>query len=153
MIYFRLRKLFDERSEEKSKNEAREKGGNKMAIGRPRGGKNRYWSKEAKYEYVQLILSGEASMNQIGIDNDISTGQLTTWVKKYQEGGMEALENKKKPGNPLARYSMRKELTPMEELEYENIKLKIENLRLKKGYTTEEVMAIKRKRQSGKNLK
>ena len=124
-----------------------------MPRGRPKGGTNRYWSKEAKYEYVKILLSGEMTTRELGKENGISSGQLTTWVKKYQEGGIEALENKKKPGNPLAKYSNRKELTSMEELEYENMKLKIENLRLKKGYTTEEVMAIKRKRRSGKNSK
>ncbi len=98
---------------------------------------NRYWSKEAKYEYVKLILSGEASMKQIGRDNDINKGQLSTWVKRYQEGGIEALENKRKPGNPLSKYQNKKELTELEQLQYENMKLKIENLRLKKGYTTE----------------
>jgi transposase-like protein len=114
---------------------------------------NRYWSKEAKYEYVQLILSGEASMTQIGKDNDISVGQMSTWVKRYQEGGIEALENKRKPGNPLSKYQNKKELTELEQLQYENMKLKIENLRLKKGYTTEEVMAIRQKRRLGKNTK
>lgn len=121
--------------------------------GRPKGGKNRYWSKEAKFEYVQILLSGEMSTRELGNENGISSGQLTTWLKKYNEGGIEALENKRKPGNPLSKYSKRKELTPMEELEYENMKLRIENLRLKKGYTTEEVMAIKRKRRLGKNSK
>jgi len=124
-----------------------------MTKGRPKGGTNRYWSKEAKYEYVKILLSGEMSTRELGKKNGLSSGQLTTWVKKYQEGGIEALENKKKAGNPLSKYSKRKELTPMEELEYENMKLKIENLRLKKGYTTEEVIAIKRRRQSGKSSK
>lgn len=126
-------------------------------MGRPKGSKakrpNRYWSKETKYEYVKILLSGEMSTRELGKENGLNSGQLATWVKKYQEGGIEALENKRKPGNPLSKYSKRKELTPMEELEYENMKLRIENLRLKKGYTTEEVMAIKRKRRSGKNSK
>ena len=37
-------------------------------------------------------------------------------------------------GNPLIKYSRRKELTQIEQLEYENMKLRIENERLKKGY-------------------
>jgi len=122
-------------------------------LGRPKGGKNRYWSKEAKFEYVQILLSGEMSTRELGNENGISSGQLVTWVKKYKEGGIEALENKRKPGNPLSKYQKRKELTELEQLQYENMKLKIENLRLKKGYTTEEVIALKRKRQSGKNSK
>lgn len=137
----------------KAKLKHSKKGGNKMAIGRPRGGKNRYWSKEAKFEYVQILLSGEMSTRELGNENGISSGQLATWVKKYKEGGIEALENKRKPGNPLSKYQKRKELTELEQLQYENMKLKIENLRLKKGYTTEEVIALKRKRRSGKNSK
>lgn len=122
-------------------------------MGRPKGGTNKYWSKEAKYEYVRLIISGEISLRQLGKENNISAGMLAKWVKKYQEGGTEALENKRKPGNPLVKYSRRKELTEKEQLEYEILKLKIENLRLKKGYTTEEVRLIKQKRQSKKNTK
>ena len=47
---------------------------------------------------------------------------------------MEGLKNKRKPGNPLAKYSSRKKLTEIEQLQYENMKLRIENERLKKGY-------------------
>jgi transposase-like protein len=122
-------------------------------MGRPKGGTNRYWSKEAKYEYVRLIISGEISLKQLGRENNIAIGMISNWVKRYQEGGIEALENKRKPGNPLVKYSRRKELTEKEQLEYEILKLKIENLRLKKGYTTEEVRLIKQKRQSKKNTK
>lgn len=82
-----------------------------------------------------------------------SNGMLINWVKKYQEGGIEALENKRKPGNPLTKFQRRKALTPLEELQYENMKLRIENERLKKGYTTEEVMALRQRRSSKKNTK
>lgn len=122
-------------------------------MGRPKGGTNKYWSKEAKYEYVKLVLSGEVSAIQLARDNNISDGMISKWVRKYEEGGIEALENKRKPGNPLVKYSRRKELTEKEQLEYEILKLKIENLRLKKGYTTEEVRLIKQRRQSKKNTK
>lgn len=126
-------------------------------MGRPKGKTNskstRYFSQQDKYEYVKLILEGETSMAQLAKDNDLSLGMLSTWVKKYQEGGIEALENKRKPGNPLSKYQNRKSLTPLERLEYENMALRIENERLKKGYTAEEVMAIRRKRQSKKNTK
>jgi len=122
-------------------------------VGRPKGGTNKYWSKEAKYEYVRLIISGEISLKQLCRENNIATGMISNWVKRYQEGEIEALENKRKPGNPLVKYSRRKELTEKEQLEYEILKLKIENLRLKKGYTTEEVRLIKQKRQSKKNMK
>ena len=41
----------------------------------------------------------------------ISRGQVFKWVTKYREFGIEGLENKKKPGNPLAKYSSKKKLT------------------------------------------
>lgn len=102
-------------------------------MARPKGGTNRYWSKEAKYEHVQLVLSGEISTKQLGKANGISRSMISKWIKSYQEGGLDALENKRKPGNPLARYQRRKELTPLEQLQYENMKLRIEVERLKEG--------------------
>jgi len=65
---------------------------------------------------------------------DISNGMLRKWIKKYLEQGEESLENKRKPGNPLVKYCNKKNLSDMEKLEYENMKLRIENERLKKGY-------------------
>jgi hypothetical protein len=47
---------------------------------------------------------------------------------------MKGLVNKKKPGNPLSKYQNKKNLTKEEQLEYENMKLRIENELLKKGY-------------------
>ena len=47
---------------------------------------------------------------------------------------MKGLENKKKLGNSLVKYCNRKNLTKEEQLEYENMKLRIENELLKKGY-------------------
>ncbi len=122
-------------------------------MGRPKGGTNRYWSKEAKYEYVKLLLSGEMSSNELGKENDVSPSMIRGWVKKYLDGGIEALKNNRKPGNPMAKHSRRKELTPLEQLEYENMKLRIEVERLKKGYSTEEVEGLKQRKRSKKNMK
>ena len=58
-------------------------------------------------------------------------------LKKYLEQGEVGLENKKKPGNPLSKYMNKKQLSDIEKLEYENMKLRIENERLKKGYIVE----------------
>lgn len=46
--------------------------------------------------------------------------------RDYLNYGEQALKNKKKPGNPLIKYSQRKQLTEIEKLEYENMKLRIE---------------------------
>ena len=59
---------------------------------------------------------------------------IRRWVRLYIEHGENVLQNKKKPGNPLTKYSRRKTLTKEEQLEYENMKLRIENELLKKGY-------------------
>ena len=103
-------------------------------------------------ELANKVLSGEKTAHKIQREDGISSGMLSIWVKKYNEGGIEALKNKRKPGNPLAKYSRRKELSELEQLEYENMLLRIENLRLKKGYTQEDVL-IAHKKLSEKNTK
>lgn len=95
---------------------------------------NRYWSKEEKLKIVKMIVEDGVSMTQISKEKDMSLGMLHRWVKSYLNNGENALENKKKPGNPLVKYSRRKNLSELEKLEYENMKLRIENERLKKDY-------------------
>ena len=95
---------------------------------------NRYWSKEEKLRIINRVLENYESTSEVSKDENISNGLLNNWIKKYRELGEKGLENKRKPGNPLMKYSKRKELTELEKLEYENMKLRIENERLKKGY-------------------
>ena len=94
---------------------------------------NRYWSKEDKLKLINEVLNGKSSQ-EVARENNISGGMLRNWIIKYNNYGEEILENKKKPGNPLCKYSKKKNLTYMEKLQYENMKLRIENERLKKGY-------------------
>ena len=108
-----------------------------MPKGRPKGGTNRYWSAEEKYKVIKPIIEFEKSSSQVTKETGISNGMLSIWVKKYNEGGLKGLENQKKPGNPLSKYSKKKNLTELEKLQYENMKLRIENERLKKGYLVE----------------
>lgn len=106
-------------------------------MGRPKGGKNKYWSKEEKLKLIKEHLDNNISTNEITTREKISNGMYNNWLKKYLEFGEEGLENKKKPGNPLSKYTNKKQLTDLEKLEYENMKLRIENERLKKGYLVE----------------
>ena len=106
-------------------------------MGRPKGGKNRYWSKEEKLRIVKKVVEDNCSSKQVAREENINDGMLTKWVKVYLQHGIAGLENKKKPGNPLSKYANRKELSEIEQLEYENMKLRIENERLKKGYWVE----------------
>ena len=104
-------------------------------MGRPKGGTNKYWSAEEKYKIIKPILEYELTSGEVTRRTDISNGLLSTWVKKYKENGMVGLKNKRKPGNPLAKiYSKKNFKNREEQLEYENMKLRIENERLKKGY-------------------
>lgn len=62
------------------------------------------------------------------------------WTRKYKEGGIEALKNKS-GNNAVGRYMVPK--TKEDELRVENLKLKIEVARLKKGYQVKGVGAQK----------
>lgn len=94
----------------------------------------RYWSKEEKLRIINRVLNEGMSQSQVSKEENINVGLLSNWIKKYTESGETALENKRKPGNPLTKYQFKKDLTDLEKLEYENMKLRIENERLKKGY-------------------
>ena len=120
-------------------------------MGRPKGGKNKYWSKEEKVRIVMRVENGEESFSDVAKEEKVFLSLLGKWLKEYREKGEEGLENKRKPGNPLVRYQRRKNLTELEQLQFDNMKLRIENARLKKGYTNEEAMSIKQKRSSKKN--
>jgi transposase-like protein len=103
-------------------------------MGRSKGGTNKYWSAKEKYEIIKPIINFEKSSSQVTKETGINNGMISVWVKKYNEEGLNGLENKRKPGNPLSKYSKKKTLNEMEKLQYENMKLKIEVERLKKGY-------------------
>ena len=105
-----------------------------MASGRPKGGKNKAHSKEEKLKYVKMVLDEGYSVWDIEKEYGISYSLTNLWVKKYIGYGENSLENQKKPSNPLMKYSSKKTLTKEEQLEYENMKLRIENELLKKEY-------------------
>lgn len=108
-------------------------------MGRPKGisAPKRNWSKEEKLKAVNRVLTNHETAEDVRKELDISSGLLHTWIQKYLKDGEKGLENKVKPGNPLAKYQGKKQLTDLEKLEYENMKLRIENERLKKGYMVE----------------
>lgn len=112
-------------------------------MGRPKGGTNANHSKEEKLGLVKRMLNGESGV-QLEKETGICHSQIHKWTKQYLEGGEAALVNKRKPGNPLAKYERRKELTPTEQLEYkiallerELLKKDGEIVRLKKSIELE----------------
>ena len=102
-----------------------------MAI---KGQKFKQWTAEEKFKIIEPIIKFEKSSKLVTKETGINNGMITVWVHRYRENDMEGLINKKKPGNPMAKYSRKKNLTKEEQLEYENMKLRIENELLKKGY-------------------
>lgn len=112
-------------------------------MGRPKGGKNVFHTKEEKLGLVMRNLAGESLMS-LERETGIYHAQIYKWTKQYLEGGEAALVNKRKPGNPLAKYVNKKELTPTEQLEYkiallerELLKKDAEIIRLKKSIELE----------------
>lgn len=99
-----------------------------------KGQKFKQWTAEEKYRIIKPILQFEKSSALVTKETGINNGMISKWVHQYHEKGLDGLTNKKKPGNPLSKYSSKKKLTKEEQLEYENMKLRIENEMLKKGY-------------------
>ena len=95
---------------------------------------------------IKEVVTGILSTRDAAKKYNVSKTNIFSWATKYQENGMDGLRNSRKPGNPLAKYQRRKDLTEIEKLEYENMKLRIENERLKKGYTSKEVDQAKQKK-------
>ncbi|MBQ7876130.1 MAG: helix-turn-helix domain-containing protein [Clostridia bacterium] len=112
-------------------------------MGRPKGGTNIHHSKEEKLALVLRNLEGETTRS-LSRETGISNSQICKWTRQYLESGEDALINKRKPGNPLSKYNRKKELTPMEQLEYkvallerELLKKDAEVTRLKKSIELE----------------
>jgi len=76
-----------------------------------------FHSREEKLWIIKRYLAGE-SPERLHLETGISDGDIRRWKRGYLAGGEAALENKKKPGNPMSKYGRRKELSREEQLEY-----------------------------------
>lgn len=112
-------------------------------MGRPKGGTNKQYTLEQKEEAVRMYIEEHLSPSQIEKINGITHKNIERWISIYQKEGIEGLKAKKKTGNPFAALHTSKSLTKEERLELENLKLRIENERLKKGYQVKGVGAKK----------
>ena len=101
-------------------------------MGTRKGTKPRKWSKEEKLKLVLLHLNEKVSLMQIEKEYSVSNGLVSTWVKKYLNGGEEALVSRS--GNPYAALHTSKSLSEVERLRLIVAKQEIEIARLKKGY-------------------
>jgi transposase-like protein len=121
-------------------------------MGTKKGTKPRKWSKEDKLKLVLLHLNEKVSLMQIEKEYAVSSGLVSTWVKKYLNGGEDALVSRS--GNPYAALHTSKSLSEVERLRLIVAKQEVEIARLKKGYWVEGVGANKEYvTGSGKNTK
>lgn len=111
-------------------------------MGRPKGStgiKYRKWSVEEKLKMVRLHLDDHQSLRSIEKEFQFNRGVIHAWVKRYLDNGEEGLKPKENKRNIMVHLYQKKSLTKLEKLELENFKLKLENERLKKGYTVKGV--------------
>ena len=104
-----------------------------MGIGRPKGSKNRKYSYDFKLMVVKDHQDNHLSWKELAMKYGVYRSVIQRWVKLYNEGILETgrIQNR---GNPYVALHTSKSLTREEKLELENLKLTIENERLKKGY-------------------
>jgi len=91
--------------------------------------KTRY-SIEDKLYIVNRNLKDGIGQNKIAKEEGIARSSVNLWVKQFLEGGEEALRNQ-----PPYRRSKLDLSNEADALKRENLRLRIENERLKMGYT------------------
>ena len=102
-------------------------------MGRPRGSKNRKYSYEFKLKVIKEYLEDHLSLLELEEKYGVVHSVIIRWTRLYNEGLLKT--GRKRTGNPFSALYTSKSLSREERLELENLKLKIENERLKKGYT------------------
>lgn len=102
-------------------------------MARPKGTKNRKYTYEFKLMVMTDYFDNHLCWSEIRRKYNVSQGTLDVWKKNYLNGCLKdgRIRNR---GNKFAALHTSKKLTEIERLELENLKLKIENERLKKGY-------------------
>jgi len=112
-------------------------------MGRPKGTKNKRWSKEEKLEIVLKNVNEHIGTRTLAKMYEIDGGMIRRWIRTYLELGENGLENKKKTGNIFAAIYSSKSLSEEERLKLIVMKQEIEIERLKKGYFVKGVGANK----------
>ena len=96
-----------------------------------RTNKNQHYSAEFKQMLIDKVLLEGYSMHSISIEYGLKNiGTLSNWISEYKKNGYIVIEKPK--GRPTMSQKPKKELTRLEQLEYENLYLRAENAYLKK---------------------
>lgn len=107
-------------------------------MGRNKGGTNRRYTVEEKLRICRLHFDEHISVGDLSISEKIPHGNLGRWLIQYRDQGEEGLRPKRK-GKPNSALRKTKGMSELELLKLENLKLKVEVERLKKGYTVKGV--------------
>ena len=122
-------------------------------MGRHKGGTNKKYSVEDKLKIINRYLDQHESLRELGRELGISHQNIGRWIVQYDSDGAEGLKPKKK-GNPYSALHTSKSLSELDRLRLENMKLKVELARAKKGYTVKGVGSKKEYvTLNGKNIK
>jgi len=89
------------------------------------------WSAQQKIEALNYMHENHLSFTETGVLLGISNRTIWDWEKRYLENGMSGLEDKNKGRKPRVQ-KPKPPKTRLEELEEENLNLRIENEYLKK---------------------
>lgn len=99
--------------------------------------KNKRYTAEFKIGIVKKVTEEHIGIKEIARQNNIDNHNVRNWLKNYQEYGETYFYEEHRgnhKGNPYSALHTSKSLSNEERLELENLKLRIENERLKKGY-------------------
>lgn len=89
------------------------------------------WKAEQKCEVLNYMHENQLSFTETGVLLGIKGSTIWNWEKRYLENGISGLEDKKKGRKPRVQ-KPKPPMTRLEELEEENLNLRIENEYLKK---------------------
>lgn len=90
------------------------------------------WTAEQKYQALKYMHENQLSCQEVSIQLGISgSSTIWQWERRYLENGIDGLEDKKKGRKPRVQ-KPKPPKTRLEELEEENLDLRIENEYLKK---------------------
>ena len=96
---------------------------------------NKEWTKDDRFKLVAEVLAGKA-IRQVALDNGLEDGQLTGWVRRYREKGINGLDLHKgrKPKVPTMPKKKKVELAPSEKEELELLRARNEYLEAENAY-------------------
>ena len=103
-------------------------------MGRPKGTNNRMRTPKEKEKLIIEFMSSNTNRTLFCKEKNINRRLFTIWCLKYEKDGIEGLTSQTGRKNGTNKGRPKKVETREEELERENLKLRIEIERLKKGY-------------------